>query len=157
MLTRTKSEAFQEIVELYRAAEQPWPATMRDVAAWAIEKKLWVPERASLVRQLADELARALRDEYFTDPQGRRVRAKHPALFKKEGETQMLWADIRDESTTHEHVERSVQVRRHQIIGDCKQLKTDVDSYNENFNHGTPIQLVLDFTLDVLEAEAAEL
>jgi hypothetical protein len=48
------------------------------------------------------------------------------------------------------------QERRQQIVGDCRQLKLDVDSYNDNKNDGKPIQLVLDFTLDVAEAELEE-
>jgi len=48
----------------------------------------------------------------------------------------------------------ALQQRRSQIVGDCKQLKTDTDSYNENENAGEPIQMVLDFTRDVEEAEA---
>jgi len=48
------------------------------------------------------------------------------------------------------------QQRRQQIVGDCRQLKTDVDSYNENRNDGVPINLVLDFTQDVEELEATD-
>ena len=50
----------------------------------------------------------------------------------------------------------AVQQRRQQIVGDCRQLKTDVDSYNQNWNGGSAINLMLDFTWDVEEAEAAE-
>jgi len=32
----------------------------------------------------------------------------------------------------------------------------DVDSYNENFNKGEPIPLILDFTKDVREFELAQ-
>lgn len=45
----------------------------------------------------------------------------------------------------------SFQGRRQQIVGDCKQLKTDVDSYNQNGNDGKPIQMIFDFTLDLEE------
>ena len=50
----------------------------------------------------------------------------------------------------------ALQQRRQQIVGDCRQLKTDVDSYNENRKPNQPIQLVLDFTEDVAEIEALE-
>jgi hypothetical protein len=46
------------------------------------------------------------------------------------------------------------QQRRQQIVGDCRQLKADVDSYNENYNSGQAIQMVLDFTEDIEELEA---
>jgi hypothetical protein len=51
-------------------------------------------------------------------------------------------------------MERSFQQRRQGIVGDCRQLKSDVDSYNHNHNTGEDIQLVLDFTADMEEYEA---
>ena len=41
-------------------------------------------------------------------------------------------------------------------MGDCRQLKTDVDSYNENRDPDEPVQLVLNFTEEVAEIEALE-
>jgi hypothetical protein len=51
-------------------------------------------------------------------------------------------------------MEIAFQQRRESISADCRQLKTDIDSYNENFNVGQPIQMVFDFTDDLAEAEA---
>lgn len=54
----------------------------------------------------------------------------------------------------HEHMEKAFAQRREQIIGDCVQLKTDVDAYNDiNKDRRAPIQLVLDFTEDVAERQ----
>jgi hypothetical protein len=93
-----------------------------------------------------------MREEYITDPQGRRVRAKHAAM-RLQGEIQLtLWDDIR--TAGKEHMEVAFQQRRQQIVGDCKQLKTDVDSFNDNNKQGAVIQLTLNFTNDVAEAEA---
>jgi hypothetical protein len=50
-------------------------------------------------------------------------------------------------------METAFQQRRQSIVGDCKQLKNDLDSYNENFNTADPIQIVVDFTDDLEEAE----
>lgn len=50
-------------------------------------------------------------------------------------------------------MEKAFNQRREQIIGDCVQLKTDVDVYNEMNTEQPPIQLVLDFTDDVAERE----
>ena len=51
-------------------------------------------------------------------------------------------------------MEKAFAQRRDQIIGDCSQLKTDVDVYNElNAGKRPEIQLVLDFTDDVAERE----
>ena len=96
-----------------------------------------------------DELAKAMREEYFTDPQGRRVRAKHAAKFFKEGKQTTLWGDIRTEGRSFMAV--SFQNRRQAILGDCHQLKTDLDSYNQNVNAEEPIQVIFDFTTDLAE------
>jgi len=68
------------------------------------------------------------------------------------GEQMPLWADIR--SASREHMQVAFQQRRQQIVGDCRQLKADVDSHNENHNSGQAIQMVLDFTEDIEELEA---
>ena len=53
-------------------------------------------------------------------------------------------------------MEAAFQQRRQQIVSDCRQLKIDVDSYNENHNSGRLIQMVFDFTLDLAELELAD-
>lgn len=50
-------------------------------------------------------------------------------------------------------MEKAFAQRRKQIVGDCLQLKTDVDVYNDKHSEQAPIQVVLDFTTDVEEAE----
>ena len=153
MLTRNKD--LQHIADKYRESGQPWPAATRDMAAWAIREGLWKPSHSDLLNQCTDQLARAMREEYITDPQGRLVRAKHAAKVWRNGELIGLWDDIR--TADRQHMAVAFQQRRQQIVGDCRQLKTDVDSYNENQNRdGTPITLVLDFTQDVEELEASE-
>jgi hypothetical protein len=145
------NEQLQRIVAKYREAGEPWPATARQIAGWGISRGLWAPHRDSVVKQFAEQLARAMREEYIVDSQGRTVRAKHAARITENGEQLVLWADIR--SAPLEHMEIAFQQRRHQIVGDCRQLKIDVDSYNENTNATRPIQMVFDFTDDLLELE----
>jgi hypothetical protein len=55
----------------------------------------------------------------------------------------------------HDHMERAFAQRRESIVGDCVQLKTDVDAYNDMAagKHGK-VQLELNFTDDVAEREA---
>ena len=64
----------------------------------------------------------------------------------------VLWADIR--SATPDHMQVALQQRRHQIVGDCRQLKYDADSFNDNYNTSQPIQISFDFTRDLQEIEA---
>ena len=148
----TLTEQRLNIVNQYMSSDEPWPATARQIAAWAIRQKLWAPQRASLISRCAEELARAMREEYYTDPQGREVRTKHAARILERGTQLTLWADIR--TAERSHLEIAFKQRRQQIVGDCRQLKTDVDSCNENRDLESPIQLVLDFTDDVAELEA---
>lgn len=150
---RTQSEMLQEIVRKYQAANQPWPATTREMAQWAIENRLWSAKPSALVDQCADQLSRAMREEYITDAQGRRVRAKHAATITKNGEQLAFWADMR--TAPHKHMTMAFQQRRHQIVGDCRQLKMDADSYNENRKPGQPIQMIFDFTHDLEELALA--
>lgn len=149
MATLTKQ--LQKIVRQYLEEGQSWPTTTQDIARWAIRKGLWAPKQAAIIDQCANQLARAMREEHITDPQGRIVRAKHVAKINRNGAQLAFWDDIR--TATRQHMEIAFQQRRQQVVGDCKQLKTDVDSYNENRNPGRPIQLNLDFTHDVEEAE----
>lgn len=149
---RTYNEQMLTIVQRYQGDGERWPAPARDIAAWATRKRLWEPRKSAVVDQCADHLSRAMREEYITDPQGRRVRAKHAARFMQ-GEKQItFWGDIR--TASREHMDVAFKQRREQVVGDCRQLKTDVDRYNENENDGDPIQMIFDFTLDLEELEA---
>jgi hypothetical protein len=75
----------QNVVNRYINSGAPWPATTHQIAEWAIRNKQWDAEPSSLVDICANQLARAMRDEYITDPQGRTVRAKHAARFESGG------------------------------------------------------------------------
>lgn len=145
------SRQMQNIVRQYRQSGLPWPASARDIAAWALQNNMWAMRQSDIINRCANDLSRAMREEYFTDPQGRTVRAKHAAAVLVNGENMTLWDDIR--TASRDFMKVAFQQRRHQIVGDCRQLKADVDSYNENKNPGEPIQIVFDFTFDVLEAE----
>jgi hypothetical protein len=145
------TEQIQRIVRKYRDARQKWPASAVDVADWAINQRLWQVHPGAMIRQCADQIAQVWRDEYITDPQGRRVRAKHAARYSEQGEQKLLWDDMR--TASHKHMELSFQNRRQQVVMDCHQLKMDVDSYNDNFNKGRTIQMVFDFRNDLEELE----
>lgn len=151
-MPKTYTEQLQGFVSDYRNSGQPWPASSRQIAAWAVHEGKWRPQPSALVGQCAQHIARAMRAECITDPQGRIVRSKHAAKMFKGGEQTVLWADIRTASS--EHMQIALQQRRQQIVGDCRQLKADADSYNENQNTGLPIQLSFDFTRDIMEMEA---
>jgi len=143
----TYNKQLQGLVTKYIAAGEIWPATSHELAAWALQNKLWAPQKSEVINICAEQLSRAMREEYIVDLQGRKVRAKHAARIKQA----VFWDDIR--TASREHMQIALQQRRRQIVGDCHQLKLDVDSYNENKNDGAPIQMVFDFTIDLIEME----
>lgn len=147
------TQNLQEIVRLYQEEHGPAAFQARDVAAWAIRKRLWQEKPDAMVNRCAEELSRAMREEYITDKKGRRVRAKHAVTFSRDGKQLTLWEDMR--TASRRHMDLAFRQRRHQILGDCRQLKSDVDSYNEGLNPGEPIQIVFDFGLDLEEMELA--
>lgn len=151
---RTKAGQYQDIVAKYRAAGQTWPATMALVANWALKNGMWAPHPQAALRQLARELSRAMREEYMTDPMGRRVRTKHAVVTTRDGAQIAIWDDIR--TAPRKHMAVAFQQRRERIVGDCRQLKTDVDSYNDAHIEEEPIQLVFDFTRDLRELEGLD-
>jgi hypothetical protein len=151
-LSQDKLESRRTIIRRFREANNNKPATTLEIADWAIRKGLWSPHPVEVRSQLSEELSQAMREEYLHDPQGRRVRAKHAA----HDEQGVLWVDIRDSRPdTRQYLEIAFQNRRQQIVGDCRQLKTDIDSYNQNWNTGEPIQYCFDFTDDLAELELA--
>ena len=68
---RKHSEFMQDIVRKYRDDLQLWPATAKQIAAWAVRRGEWNPTRGTAVTLCARELARAMREETYRDPQGR--------------------------------------------------------------------------------------
>lgn len=73
--------------------------------------------------------------------------------FKKEkhGKQIPIWSNL--SSASYKHMQLSLLQRRKRLIGNCSQLKTDMDSYNENYNTKTDIQLSFNFTNDLIELE----
>lgn len=150
----TYVKQMQRIVDEYRLEGLPWPTSAKNIADWAISTARWELPAAAVRRRCADDIASAMREEYMTDRKGRRVRLLHPAPLETEGQTEMIWDDIR--TAPRDHMLVSFQHRRRGIVGDCRQMKTDVDSYNDAHADAEPIQIIFDFTMDLAELEAAD-
>jgi hypothetical protein len=102
-------------------------------------------------------MAQALRSEYKTDSAGRRYRVNHAVRVSKSGVQYTFWATMG--YAPHDHMEKAFGQRREQIVGDCMQLKTDVDVYNDMARSEPAklkVQLILNFTEDVAERELSE-
>lgn len=81
-------------------------------------------------------------------------RRLHPAPVEFAGQKEMVWDDIR--TAPRDHMQMSFQHRRHGIVGDCRQMKIDVDSYNDAHEKEEQIEIVFNFEMDLAELEAAD-
>lgn len=124
-----------------------------EIAAWAYSEGLMKPNPKTILDAIAADIAQVFREEHRTDRFGRRYRAMHAAKQQVGNKQKSLWADIDDKNIDREHFVKSFGQRRLQVVGDCFQLKTDVDVYNDKNLDKAKIPLILDFTLDVEELQ----
>lgn len=149
----TKNEELQRLFHRYQEEHGGVPETPYTVVKWAIANGLLAEPDIDPAARLAEEMAKALREEYKTDSRGRRYRVNHAARIRKNGIQYSLWAKM--DLAPPDHMAKSFQQRRQQVVGDCFQLRTDVDVYNEKHPELPPYQLVLNFQEDVDELQAA--
>ncbi len=147
------SKQMQKIVEDYRASREPWPASAKSMAAWAIRTGRWELPESAAISKCADDLASAMREEYFVDKKGRRVRLLRPVQLRRDDEQMVLWDDAR--TAPRSHMQLSFQQERKRIFWDCNQLKVGVDSYNDSHPKEEQIEMVYNFENDLAEHEAA--
>ena len=141
--TRISAKSFQSIVHEYHALHGNKPYDMRDVAVWARNTGRIKPAPLDEIKLITRDLRRAMRMEKIRDAQGRDVRCNHAVRVTevKEGvEVQRyLWDDMR--TAKPGHMRLSLSQRRDALVFDCKQHRTDTESYNDNNRHGASIPL----------------
>ncbi|MFT9331918.1 MAG: hypothetical protein ABF533_07830 [Acetobacter persici] len=148
------SEQMQAIFERYRATVSSDPVSLDEVAAWALNEGLFRPSPRDVAKLCRDALADSLRQEKRIDAKGRKYRAKHSVRTWIKGQQLSLWADI--DNAPRDFMKKSFAQRRQSIVGDCFQIKQDVDHFNDERQDEEPIQIILDFTEDVAEMEATQ-
>src|ERR1700731_3074502 len=146
----TFNEQLVRNVEDYRAAGQPWPATAEQMGEWAVAHDRFQIPRGMAINQCKEKIARAMRFEHVKDRRGRSVRKYYAARVRENDQLVMKWDDLNAERP---FMEVSTANRRNQILGECRQLKNDVDSYNERLCPEQPIQVEFNFTVDLEELE----
>ena len=148
-----KKQTIDDIVGQYKKAKgiDDGIIDSHDLAGWALANGLYRPNRQDEIKLVAEAFSRHFREEMRTSEDGKRYRAKHAVKEKRNGRQMSLWADMDDPNVPLAHFDKAFTQRRQQIVGDCFQLKTDVDVCNEE--KGSNIPLLLDFTDDVAEAE----
>src|SRR5271155_4701111 len=110
----------QQIVQEYRSSGRPWPATAKEIAAWAISQGQWEMPATAVLNRCSQDIAEAMGELYFTDNNGRRVRALHPATIKRQGVLYTEWDDLRTAPRTHMLL--SFQQHRRKLVGECREL-----------------------------------
>src|ERR1043165_329510 len=145
----SRSDYLRKLLNDYIAEHGDEPFDLNDVYRWAKKNKLWEPPAMSLVKMFKNEIAKAAREEFYTDPQGRKVRKKHAIVFREADSQKSLWADI--ETAPPEHMKLSLQQRRRIALGEVVQTNTDKESYNENNKYGASIEMSFNFDEDLAE------
>jgi len=145
----TYNEQLQRIWHEYEKEHGFLPSRARDAVIWGEQKGLIKIPEPDPYDQLAEDMARALREEYATDHMGRRYRKNHAVRITKSGVQQTFWAILG--TAPREHMQKAFIQRREQIVGDCFQLATDVEVFNDQNKNEPPIQMMLDFRDDVEE------
>ena len=140
----------QRIFKQFSEEVSPEPVSLRIVGKWAMENGLWEPYESDILSKFQKDMAEALREETRTDAAGRRYRAKHAVRVIQDGKQTSIWADIDVIGAPRDHFEKSFAQRRKHIVGECHQLRMDVDHYNASSGE-EPVQMILDFTDDVEE------
>ena len=144
------NEQLQKIWHEYEDVMGHIPASAREALKWGVARGMIPLPIADPYDKLVDDMTRALREEYATDAAGRRYRVNHAVRVTKGGVQHTMWAIMGN--APRDHMQKAFAQRRRGIVGDCVQLATDVDVYND-FNIDQPkIQIPFDFTDDVDEA-----
>jgi hypothetical protein len=139
-----------KIVDDYRAAGMPWPATKLEIGAWAVANDRYQITRGVAINQVAERIVRAMGLEHVRDKKGRSVRKFYAARIREDGQLTMKWDDW---NAPRPFMEVSSANRRNQILGECRQLKNDMDSYSERRCPENPIQTDFNFNVDLEELE----
>jgi hypothetical protein len=142
------TEQLLKIVEDYRAADEPWPATREQIAEWAVANDRYQLTRGMAVNQCAERISRAMGLEHVKDNKGRSVRKYYAARIRENGQLVMKWDDLNAERP---FMEMAAANRRNQVLGQCLQLKNDIDSYNDRHCPDRPIQIDFNFNIDLEE------
>lgn len=145
----TYKEQLQRVWHQYEQVHGAVPATVRDAVQWGVKNGMVEVPEVDPFAKLSEDMATALREEYATDEKGRRYRVNHAVRVTKAGVQNTFWAIMKD--APREHMQKAFIQRREQIVGDCLQLATDVEAYNDMKKEQPPIPMLFDFRDDVEE------
>ncbi len=97
----TKNEQLQRAWHMFEKQNGHLRASAREASIWAVEKGLIDLRHVDPYDVLANDMARALREEYATDKQGRRYRVNHAVRITRQGVQYTMWAMLRAAPRAH--------------------------------------------------------
>ena len=109
------NEQLLRIVEDYRAAGQPWPASAEELSVWAVANDRYDLTKGMAINQCKEKIARAMRLQHVKDKKGRSVRKYYAARVQEDGQLVMKWDDWNAERP---FMEVATANRRNQILGE---------------------------------------
>jgi len=146
-LTLTKKQQLLRIRDEFRAEHDNVPATAREMGDWAVATGRYkLPEHAT-ARRCAEELADAMALDMMTVSSGRRIRTMHAWRAAAQG---TLWDHI--ETISREHMQLSLAFARNRVAGELKQVKIDLDYFNDLHPDDPELQMSFNFTGDLADA-----
>lgn len=145
----TKHQDMQRAIHHFRQVTGKTEVDLHDVARFAVEKLGWkLPEPTDPLDRLAREMARAAREETRIDREtGRPYRVNHAIPEVVNGQLRFSWGDL--DKMSRSRAQKAFQHRREQMVGDATMLVFDVDHWNAANRKDEPLQVNLDFGLDV--------
>lgn len=149
----------QYLLEKYQAEhpeEDPSQVEPRRVAEWAVRRGIYQRPPTKPEDRLRRELARYLKTEYTTDPQGRHVRKHHAVVYYVETaqglQRRSRWYEIYHAAP--EEMQAALQLRRRMAFQDVRQLSLDFESYNDNNVRGGVLEpMDFNFNEDLKESK----
>lgn len=152
----SKKKDLQRLIRHYKDETGEIQVDMKKVAKFAELMGWEMPVPKDPLDILAQELARAARDEIKHDEDtGRPYRVNHAVPIKQGQQSLFVWIDI-DEAPRPMMV-KSLNLRREQMVGDGLQLSYDEDRWNSRNPDEEKIQTEFDFTFDIeLRRHAAD-
>lgn len=147
----TRKERNLEIVRRFEKEHQRKPFDLHEVYRFARKHNLWPEPHDLAERKFIDEVAKDLREVYIDNGEGDRVRYYH-AVVKGNGAQGTLWGNVWD--LPQEHLETGFSQRRGQSLGDCRQLKLDIEFVNKVRFSARPIVMSFNFDEDLAEEDA---
>ena len=145
----TRKERNLRIAREFEAEHRRLPFSLHEVYAWAVAKNLWYAPIDLAEKKFVAEMADTLREEYITTEDGEKVHYYYAVTKGRQGS---LWANL--DTAPRDHIDTSLKQRRRQSLGDCRQMKTDMDYVNRKRFSTQPIQMSFNFDADLAEEAA---